>query len=492
MSFKLIMQTLGLALVGTAITGFDTAKDLATVKEKATEAVQKVEAIIDEKEAQEIAIDAYVYTYPLVTIEYTRRFMTNVVTPEGSKAPMGQFAKLRGYPAVDDHSVTAPNADTLYTLAWLDLSKEPWIISLPNMNDRYYLFPILDAWTNVIADPGKRTTGTGAQTFAITGPNWKGTLPTGMKSYPSATNLVWVIGRIYCTGTPEDYTAVHQLQDQITAVPLSAYNKPYTPPAGVIDPSINMKTAVRDQVDALDAGTYFKLAAKLMKDNPPTPEDASIIAKIAKIGIVPGQDFDITKLNPSIAKGVAAAPKPAQKKIMDWMKEGLITGDMKMKDGWMFTTKTGAYGKDYRQRALITAIGLGANLPQDAIYPTSEGPDVLKSYNGANQYVMHFNKNELPPVKGFWSLTMYDANYFFVPNSLNRYTVSQRNNFTKNADGSVDIYIQNQSPGKDKEQNWLPAPKDKFILMMRLYWPNENPPSILDGSWKIPVVKKIN
>ena len=141
-------------------------------------------------------------------------------------------------------------------------------------------------------------------------------------------------------------------------------------------------------------------------------------------------------------------------------------------------------------RALITAIGLGANRPQDAVYPTSEGPDLLKTYNGANRYILRFNKGELPPVDGFWSLTMYDGDYFFVPNPINRYTVSQRNELKFNRDGSVDLYIQNESPGKDKEQNWLPAPNDKFILMMRLYWPKEQPPSILDGSWKIPGVKE--
>jgi hypothetical protein len=216
------------------------------------------------------------------------------------------------------------------------------------------------------------------------------------------------------------------------------------------------------------------------------------VAKLAKIGIVPGQDFDASKLDPAVSKGLAAAPKPAQEKIMSWLKEGVIAGDMKLTDGWAFTTKTGLYGTSYRQRALVTAIGLGANRPQDAVYPTSEGPDIVKKYSGTNKYVLHFNKGELPPVDGFWSLTMYDANYFFVPNPINRYTVSQRNKLKANADGSVDLYVQNESPGKYKEENWLPAPKDQFILMMRLYWPKEKPPSILDGSWKIPPVKEVS
>ncbi len=146
------------------------------------------------------------------------------------------------------------------------------------------------------------------------------------------------------------------------------------------------------------------------------------------------------------------------------------------------------YGTNYLQRALITAIGLGANRPQDAVYPTSVADADGKPYSGANKYVVHFSKGQLPPVKGFWSLTMYDAAYFFVANPLDRYSISARESLKTNADGSVDLYIQNESPGKDKESNWLPAPKDKFILMFRLYWPSETPPSIIDGTWKIPPV----
>jgi hypothetical protein len=145
----------------------------------------------------------------------------------------------------------------------------------------------------------------------------------------------------------------------------------------------------------------------------------------------------------------------------------------------------------YIQRALITAIGLGANRPQDAIYPTSEGPSVVSSYTGEKKYVMHFPKGELPPASGFWSITMYDKDYFFVPNPINRQSISARQDLKSNADGSVDLHIQNESPGADKESNWLPAPKEKFILMMRLYWPSEKAPSIIDGSWRIPAVKEI-
>jgi hypothetical protein len=472
-------------------------QEQAKVEKAAADAKAKVEAdakavasAAKELEAREAAIDAYIYAYPLVTMEFTRRVMTNVDKPVGSKAPMGQFARLRSYPAVDDHSVTAPNADTLYTLTWLDVSKEPWIMSVPDMNGRFFLFPMLDGWTNVFQDPGKRTTGTKAQKYAITGPGWSGALPAGVTEYKSPTGMVWVLGRIYCTGTPEDYKAVHALQDQVSAVPLSAYGKPYSPAAPTVDPAIDMKAAPRDQVNAMDGAAYFKLFAQLLKTNPPSAEDAPMVAKLAKIGIVPGQDFDASKLDPAVAKGIAASPKPAQEKISAYLKESLVTGDAKDEHGWLFFKNAGVYGTGYRNRALITWYGLGANRPQDAVYPTSEGPSLLKKYSGANKYVAHFNKGEMPPVNAFWSITMYDKDYFFVPNALNRYTISSRNKFKTNADGSVDVYFQKDSPGKDKEANWLPAPAGEFVLMMRLYWPSEKSPSILDGTWKPPQVKE--
>ena len=446
---------------------------------------QQAAAPLSAEEASAIATDAYIYGYPLVTMEYTRRVLTNVAQDSGLKAPMGQLARSRSYPTAAFRGVTAPNADTLYTNAWIDVSKEPYVLSLPDAHDRYYLFPMLDAWTTVFQVPGKRTTGTGPQTYAITGPGWTGTLPAGVTEYKSPTAMVWILGRIYCTGTPKDYKAVHELQDKITLVPLSSYGKPYTPPPGPVDPSIDMKTAVRDQVNALDVGAYFNLMAQLMKDNPPTAEDAPMVARMAKLGIVPGQPFDLTKLAPDAQNALKTAPKAAFGKIMGYFKDG-----GKVENGWAFFTKTGIYGTDYLDRAFITAIGLGANRPQDAVYPTSEADASGKPYSGANKYVMHFDKGLTPPANGFWSLTMYNAEYFFVDNPLNRYTLSARNKLKKNADGSVDLYLQNENPGKGKESNWLPAPADKFILMLRLYWPKETPPSLLDGTWTIPGVKQ--
>ena len=443
-------------------------------------------APITAAEATEIATDAYIYGYPLITMEYTRRVITNVSEPKGTKAPMGQLIRLREYPTAAFKDVTAPNADTLYTTCFLDVGKEPYVLSLPDAHGRYYLFPMLDGWTDVFQVPGKRTTGTGPQKYAVTGPGWKGKLPNGVKEYKSPTAIVWVLGRIYCTGTSEDYEAVHKLQDEISVVPLSAYGKPYTPPEGKVDPGIDMKTPVRDQVNALSAEAYFSLLATLLKDNPPAKGDAPMVAKMAKLGITPGKPFEFDKLDPAVQQALKDVPKQGFDKIMAHFKTA-----GKDVNGWVFTTKTGLYGTDYLQRALITAVGLGANRPQDAVYPTSELDAEGKPYSGANKYVMHFDKGHLPPVEGFWSLTMYNAEYFFVANPLNRYSISARDNLKANADGSVDLYIQNESPGADKESNWLPAPTDKFVLMLRLYWPKETPPSIINGTWKIPPVKVV-
>lgn len=438
---------------------------------------------LSDQEAAEIGIEAYVYGYPLITMDLTRRVMTNVAAPQGTHAPEGQFLLMRHYPDAAFKDVTAPNADTLYSTAWLDLAKEPYVLSLPEMNGRYFLMPMLSGWTDVFQVPGKRTTGTHAQTYAITGPNWKGPLPNGVQELKSPTSMVWILGRTYCTGTPEDYRACHAIMDQYQLVPLSAYGKSQTRPMGKVDPSIDMKTAVREQVHQLDAVTYFTRLAKLMKENPPAKEDAPLIAKLARIGLVPGQDFDASQLPKAVVKQIPAA---AQQKIM-----GHFQSAGAKINGWTFTTNAGVYGTDYLQRALITAIGLGANRPQDAVYPTSEDDADGQPYSGANRYVVHFPKGQTPPADAFWSITMYNKDYFFVDNPLNKYTVSPRDNLKYNADGSLDLYIQHASPGQNREANWLPAPDGKFVLMMRLYWPSEKSPSIIDGTWKPPAVNLV-
>jgi len=287
---------------------------------------------ITEQESLEIGTEAYIYGYPIVTIEMTRRVMTNVASPEGTKAPMEQFANLREYPDPSFKDVTAPNADTLYSVGWLDLFKEPYVLHVPNESERYYLMPMLDAWTNVFANPGKRTTGTKAGDYAITGPHWKGPLPHGVKELKAPTDMVWIIGRTYCTGTPEDYKEVHAIQDQYSLKPLSAYGKRYPPPKGRVDPNIKMNIAPREQVNYMNAATYFNILAMLMKKNSPAAADAPIIAKMARIGIIPGKEFDMARLDPAAAKTLEEATKTGLEQIV------AETGRLGKKvNGWQMT-----------------------------------------------------------------------------------------------------------------------------------------------------------
>jgi len=437
-----------------------------------------------EKEGLEAGVEAVAYGFPLVIMDATRKKISNVATAGPSAAPINQFANMPQFPDASFKDVVRANVDTLYSSAWLDLSKEPIVLSVPDTNGRFYLMPMIDAWTNIFASPGKRTTGTKAGHFAITGPGWTGTLPAGMQQLKSPTNMVWIIGRTQTNG-PKDYPAVQAIQKQYKLTPLSAFGKPYTPVPGVVDPTVDMKLAPVEAVAKMGTAAFFDRMAALMKDNPPPAADAPVLTKLAKIGIVPGQKFDPAKLDPAVAKGLEKALPVAMEKLTAASKE---TGAPV--NGWRVPSmKLADFGTDYGTRAVVALVGLGANLAADAVYPSAFVDGEGKPLSGANKYVLHFDKGEEPPVNAFWSVTMYNPQSFFVANPINRFAVSSWMPFKKNADGSLDIYIQNQSPGKDKESNWLPAPEGDFNLTMRMYWPKEKDPTILNGSWKPPAVK---
>jgi DNA sulfur modification protein DndE len=354
-----------------------------------------------------IALDAYVYGYPLITMDQTRRVMTNVATAGSKHAPMGQFANMPSYPDASFHEVTAPNANTLYSMAWLDLTAEPYVLSLPDEHGRYYLMPMLDAWTNVFESPGARTTGTDAQRYVIAGPNWNGssTIPNA-KVIKAPTNLVWIIGRTFAQQTVDDLNAVHQLQRQYTLVPLSAFGSAYTPPAGPVDPGVDMKTGVREQVNQLDAATFFNRLAMLTSVNPPAPADSAIVSRMASIGIVAGQAFDASKFGPDASTILQTVPRRGLQRILAFGKS------VPTVNGWQYATNLGSYGTKYDLRAYVAYAGLGANLPQDAIYPATAVDGSGQALDGSRDYVLHFAKGQEPPVKGFWSVTMYDQNPF--------------------------------------------------------------------------------
>jgi hypothetical protein len=297
--------------------------------------------------------------------------------------------------------------------------------------------------------------------------------------------MVWILGRTQTNG-PKDYAAAHAIQKGYKLVPLSSFRKPYTSPKGTVDPNFDMKTPPVEQLQKMSAAAFFKALAALMKENPPPAADAPVLAKLAKIGVILGQDFDPGKLDPAVARGLEKSVAVALDKLQAASKE---TGTPV--NGWRIPAIVlGNYGTDYGARAVVALVGLGANLPADAVYPSAFVDADGKPLTGANRYVLHFGKDATPPVNAFWSLTMYNAESFFVDNPINRYAISSWMPLRKNKDGSIDIYIQRESPGKDKQANWLPAAEGEFNVTMRMYWPKDTAPSIVDGSWKPPAITK--
>jgi hypothetical protein len=446
---------------------------------------------ITEQEAHDIGVNAYLYFYSPITMDVTRRQLINYEpgqSPIGG--PMNKFANVGAYPTAEMRVVVRPNFDTLYSSGWLDLTKEPMIVSVPDTGGRYYLLPMLDMWTDVFASPGWRTTGTQAGNFLVTPPGWRPDLrekfieefklPEDTQRIDAPTPYVWIIGRTKTDG-PADYDAVHKIQAGYKITPLSEWGKTPKPVAAKIDPSADMKTPPKVQVDTMPAAKYFAYAAELLKLHPPHITDEPIIAQMKRIGIEPGKSFDITKVDPAVQKGLESVPEDAQQ-LIKWKLPTLA----RVANGWSMNTDTmGVYGNYYLKRALITQYGLGANLPEDAIYPANLADDTGKPLDGANKYTIHFDKGAAPPVNAFWSITLYDNDGFQVANSLNRFAVSSWMPFKVNPDGSLDLYFQNESPGTEKEANWLPAPKGPFTLTMRLYAPKSE---ALTGKWNPPPV----
>lgn len=432
------------------------------------------------------AIDAYIYAYPLVIADITKQIMINVVAPENkagnANAPINQFAHVNAFPTPEFYDIVRPNVDTLYSVAWLDLSQEPIVLSVPDTHGRYYLMPLLDAWTNVFASLGARTTGTKAQDFVIVGPQWRGTVPKKMTIIHAPTNTVWILGRTQTNGK-KDYASVHAIQKGYKLAPLSSFGRPYTAPKGRFDPSIDMKTAPVDQVARMDAQQFFELFANLLIKHPPPQADHAMLESLQKIGIQQGKKFKFAALPKTLQKTLATAIDRARQK----MQQEIINLGQRV-NGWgIMRTNIGSYGTDYLTRAVVALVGIGANLPEDAIYPTIFVDAANKPLDGTHNYRIHFDKNQIPPVHAFWSVTMYNAHSFLVPNVINRYALGDRDALHFNKDGSLDLYIQHTMPTKAHQANWLPAPQGRFNLTMRLYWPEQ---AVLNGTWMPPAIQK--
>jgi len=421
---------------------------------------------VSSAEARAIAEEAYIYFYPLVIMDVSRKHFTNIEAGKMfARGPMNTFSHARTFPPATFRGATHANFDTLYSVGWLDLAKEPVVISVPDTHGRYYLLQLLDMWADSFAGVGKRTTGTGIGDFAVVGPGWQGELPQGLQRINAPTPFVWVIGRTRTDG-PQDYDSVHKVQDGYKMTLLSQWGKPPQAITVKIDPSVDMKTPPVKQVEQMTPDAYFAYAAELF------------LARIRRLGIEAGQSFDSAKVDPVIRQALQRAPAAAQKALTaEWPKVGRTT------NGWVMNTDSGVYGANYKKRAAVAMFEIGMNLPEDSIYPDTAATPL----DGHNNYVMHFAKGALPPVDEFWSVTVYDLHGFTVPNPTDCYTLGDRSNLKLNADGSMDIYLQNKSPGADKDSNWLPVPAQPFSVHARLYSPR---PAAIDGSWAMPAVVK--
>jgi hypothetical protein len=436
---------------------------------------------LDSETAREIALEAYVYLYPLVLMERTRLQMTNVEAPGEvlGRGPVDGFVHVREFPTAEFRDVVKPNFDTLYSPAWLDLREEPRVITVP-ATDEYYLLPMYDMWTDIFACPGTRTTGGVAAHYAVCGPDWDGELPEGVVPLRAPTPWVWLITRT--KASPSTYDEVHAFQDGMSITRLAVWPASAPAPRGKVDPSVDATTPPLRQVFGLSAADFFAEGAELMRANPPHANDHPILDRMARLGLFAGRPFDLAAAEPEAREALEAAATEGPKAIT--ARQQHLAPPV---DGWMSMTESlGTWGTNYLKRATAALIGLGVNLPEDAVYPLSYVDADGAPYDGANRYVLHFDADALPPAKAFWSLTMYDEEGFQVPSPLNRFAIGDRDELRFNDDGSLDLRIAATEPAEGSA-NWLPAPSGSFNLCLRLYYPEAK---VLEGAWTPPGVRR--
>lgn len=430
-----------------------------------------------EEEARLIAREAYVYLYPLVTMDVTRKVaLHSDPAVAGIGAPANTFNHIRAFPTAEMRQVVRPNFDTLYSSAWLDLRAGPVLVSHADTGERFFLLPMLDMWTDVFAAPGTRTSGNRAATFALCPPGWRGELPAHAQRIDAPTPYVWIIGRTQTNG-PSDYAAVHAVQNGFTITSVSGAAFQATPR----DPNVDTATEPLVQVNSMSAPAFFAYATELLALHPPHATDWSILQRLARIGIVRGQPFDPSRTTPEILE-------EAKRASLATMKELRPTASPVV-NGWRMKRDGGVFGSAYLQRAMTAMGGLGANVPEDAMYPTTIVDGDGQPLKGEQRYVLHFERDELPPAGAFWSVTLYDMDGFQIPNALDRFAIGDRDPLRFHADGSLDLFIQHASPGAEHESNWLPTPASGPInLTIRLYAPE---PEVLDGRWNPPPIRRV-
>ncbi len=431
-----------------------------------------------------LGAEAYVYGFPLVITDVTR---ANAATSLG---PANQLLRVRKFPDAQFREVVRPNVDTLYTTAFIDTTQGPWVFEMQANAERYAVLPFMDAWTNVFASLGTRTTGTAGGRFVLVGPAWQGEVPAGHMLLRAPTQIVWLIGRTQANGEA-DYPTVHRLQDGLalrayssaSAPVISTANASPAPPHTHSTPwqaSHQQPMPALAQLRAMPVDDFFKRLAMLMVLNPPAPADAAVLGKMARIGIAPGKppQWNTTQ-RASVALGRWLADRSIARALA--VPRGQV-------NGWSTPpANLGDYGTDYNTRAVVAMIGLGANQPADAMYPSTSVDAQGNALNGSKRYRLHFPAGGLPPVHAFWSVTAYGRDDFLIDNPVHRYALGDRDPLLYNADGSLDLYIQSTAPASPYASNWLPV-KDgaDFLLNARLYWPKQ---PALGGSWHMPAVE---
>jgi hypothetical protein len=436
------------------------------------------------RELTEIAVEAYVFLYPLVNMDVFRRQATNIESGQRPAfGPMNMFNHMRAYPPGDMKVVARPNFDTLYSSVWLDLTAGPVVVSAPDTHGRLFLLQMMDMWTDAFGVPGSGSRGTAAGHFGAVPPGWQGELPPGVERVDAPTPYVWIFGRTQTNG-PADYEAVNQVQDGYVVTPLSQWGRDPESVEVTIDPTVDMTTPVKAQVDAMPAATYFRYAAELMALHRPHLSDWSVVARMRRLGIEAGRHVQFDALDQAVREALEQAPAAGQQA----MRDKLPTLGRRV-NGWQMVTDTvGVYGNYYMKRALLTILGMGALPPEESIYPIAFSDADGAPLDGGHDYVLHFDRPELPPADAFWSITMYDQDGFQVANPLDRFALGDRDPLRYNADGSLDMHVQHESPGAGDEANWLPSAAGPFGLTMRLYHPR---PEALDGRWSPPPVRRV-
>jgi hypothetical protein len=458
---------------------------VSTLKQPTGALDVKMAQITTSNDPADIATLAYIWGFPLVSMERQFNFVTNPNVPPGvGRGPANMISVSSCAQNLINASfsdVVTPNSDTLYCFIQFDLTNEPKVIVVPPIEDRYYSFQFLDAYTNDFIYLGTRATGSSGGTYLLAGPDWKGQVPEGMIKIWSPTNLAWLVTRTLVKG-PTDVVNVIAIQDQFDVKPLSVFQrKPATQPTtGQANASQAIPIGPQPTLIAPTGIKIFDEIGQAMTGNPLNPPDPALVDKLESIGIGPGITPS-TQANDTIKAALQTGISVGQKMI-----DTKVANFGTSVNGWLVNTDLGIYGSDYLTRAAIAQAGFGANVPQESLYPVMFTDSQGQPLSGANNYTLHFDPGRTPPIDGFWSISMYNNKSLFVDNPLNRYSINSYSELKNNTDGSLDLYIQNQNPGADKESNWLPAPADSFNLVMRLYLPQ---PQVLNGTWPYPLVQ---